>query len=293
MSQAFRNIGFIVKSGDPRVVALLATLVAHCRQRGLTVVVDHAAAKALPDAEFRGQDRETLAGHADLIVVVGGDGTMLNAARVVARRNVPLVGVNAGRLGFLTDLPASNAVTQLDGILNGRFHQEQRLLLDMRSAETAGLALNDIVVHKRDGGRMIEFETWVNGAFVCAHRADGVVVTTPTGSTAYALSAGGPILHPQLDAIAIVPICPHTLSDRPIVVGMESSVEIVLTSERGVGAQVTCDGQAGTKLPDGARVTIRRAKETLILLHPLDYDYFGILRTKLHWGRGQNKDIGR
>lgn len=293
MSQAFRNIGFIVKSGDPRVVALLAALVAHCRQRGLTVVVDHAAAKALPDAEFRGQDRETLAGHADLIVVVGGDGTMLNAARVVARRNVPLVGVNAGRLGFLTDLPASNAVTQLDGILNGRFHQEQRLLLDMRSAETAGLALNDIVVHKRDGGRMIEFETWVNGAFVCAHRADGVVVTTPTGSTAYALSAGGPILHPQLDAIAIVPICPHTLSDRPIVVGMESSVEIVLTSERGVGAQVTCDGQAGTKLPDGARVTIRRAKETLILLHPLDYDYFGILRTKLHWGRGQNKDIGR
>ncbi|HET9678988.1 MAG TPA: NAD(+)/NADH kinase, partial [Gammaproteobacteria bacterium] len=227
-----------------------------------------------------------------LLVVLGGDGTMLNAARALAGSGVPLVGINAGRLGFLTDLSAAEIPAHLDRILDGDYREERRALLRMQLGKTQCLAMNDVVVQKRDG-RMIEFETWVNGSFVCAHRADGIVIATPTGSTAYALSSGGPILNPGLDALVMVPICPHTLTDRPLVIDGNSRVEIVLGADRGMQAQVSCDGQSEVSVPDSERIVIQRADEYTVLLHPTGYDYFKTLRSKLHWGRDKEQDIGR
>lgn len=290
MATHFQTIALITKQGDRQLAPALTALLRHLESLGRSVLLDEAAAAL---AGRTGQPMESLAAEADLVVVLGGDGTMLKVARATAPHTPPLVGINAGRLGFLTDLPATEASHHLDRILAGEFQQENRSLLRMRMRDTTGLALNDVVVQKRDGGRMIEFETWVDGAFVCAHRADGIVITTPTGSTAYALSSGGPILQPGIDAIALVPICPHTLSDRPLVVDGNSRIDIVLAAGRGVEAQVTCDGQSGTELAAGGTVRVERAAERVSLLHPVDYDYFRILRGKLHWGRDKYSDRER
>lgn len=289
MQHDFRTIGLIAKAEESGLRDSLRALAAHLEGRGCRLLPETAAARLL---DRPGRALPDLLGEIDLAVVLGGDGTMLKAARAIAPRDIPMVGVNAGRLGFLADLPVSEAPERLDRILAGDYRVERRALLRMEAGASSGLALNDVVVQKRDGGRMIEFETWVDGVFVCAHRADGIVIATPTGSTAYALSSGGPILNPGLDALALVPICPHTLSDRPLVISGDSRVEIVLTGGD-VTAQATCDGQSGTALAGDARIAVQRAAERVTLLHPADYDYFRILRTKLHWGRGRNHDIGR
>lgn len=286
------------RESDPQVAGVIARLTELLVQAKVGVLLD--AALKLPAAGgVRVLSKPELAAQADLVIVVGGDGTLLKAAHAVADRPVPLVGVNLGKLGFLADITPERLQDDIAAILQGDCSREERLLLDscvLRAGESRSCtpALNDVVVQKADGGRLIEFETHVDGRFVCAHRADGIVVATPTGSTAYALSGGGPILHPGLDAIALVPICPHTLGDRPIVVSGGAEIEIVVTNTHSGRAQATWDGQQTQPLVAGDRVQVRRSQRKISFIHPHGYDYYKILRTKLHWGRtkqpAQDKD---
>jgi NAD+ kinase len=287
----FKRIGLIGRDRDGDIRAMLADLSDWLGARGCEVP------PALNDLSVRDEPSRLERAYADeapdLVIVVGGDGTLLNAARLLARHGIPLLGVNVGRLGFLADIPLGRMREGVADVLAGRFTEERRALLAgavhrQNGACPARLALNDVVMQKSESGRMIEFETHVDGSFVCTHRADGIIVATPTGSTAYALSGGGPILHPALDATALVPICPHTLSDRPIVVSSASKIEIVLTRGHGspVG-QASWDGQDWEPLALGDRVALERAEDAVRLLHPLDHDYYKTLRTKLHWGHGR------
>ena len=232
-------------------------------------------------------DREPLARQCDLAIVVGGDGTLLNAARSLADTGCAVLGVNLGRLGFLVDVSPDEMDMQIDRILGGNFIEEPRTLLHAavtRDGEPVdeSTALNDVIVHKKDIARMIELDTWIDGHFLNRNRSDGLIVATPTGSTAYALSGGGPILHPDLDAITLVPICPHTLSNRPIVINHDSCIEIVI-HEAALQAQISCDGQVTLTLDPGDRVTVRRHDHDLRLIHPPGHDYFDVLRRKLRW----------
>lgn len=296
MTTRFQQVGLLAKTGDARVAAAVAQCMNTLQEAGCDVLIGPNVHGLLGGGSEPPVPLEEIARRAQLLVVVGGDGTILAAARQLAGHAVPIVGVNAGRLGFLADLPADAVPRHLGAILDGAYVEEQRrvLKLDLDNS-TAGpvSALNDVVVQKHDHGRMIEFTTWVDGRFVCAHRADGLVIATPTGSTAYALSAGGPIMHPALDAITLVPICPHTLTDRPIVVSGSAQIEVRIEGHPPMGAQVTCDGQASRELGPGDTVRVALDANTISLLHPEDYDYFKILRNKLHWGRDQDSDIGR
>ena len=288
MSQLFSTVGILGRENDPQVSNTVAVLAGQLHAAGVKVLVDAALAAASAEAEILA--RETLCQRADLVMVVGGDGTLLKAAHAVAARPVPLVGINLGRLGFLADISPDAMADDVSAILRGEYQEEERLLLDaslIRDASNSPCApaLNDVVVQKSDGGRLIEFETHVDGHFVCAHRADGIIIATPTGSTAYALSGGGSILHPALDAITLVPICPHALGDRPIVVNGSSRIEIVLGGTHSGRAQVTCDGQHSQTLQIGDRVRVQRAAHGVRFIHPRGHDYYRILRTKLHWGQ--------
>ncbi|MGH8400715.1 MAG: NAD(+) kinase [Gammaproteobacteria bacterium] len=286
MSQAFASVGILGRAHDQQVTHTVATLAGQLRAAGVRVLVETSLS---PPSGVESLTREALCLRADLVMVVGGDGTLLKAAHAVAARPVPLVGINLGRLGFLADISPDAMADDVAAILRGDYQEEERLLLDailIRGADNmpCAPALNDVVVQKADAGRLIEFETHVDGHFVCAHRADGIIIATPTGSTAYALSGGGSILHPALDAVTLVPICPHALGDRPIVVDGSSQIEIVLSSTHGGRAQVTCDGQHSQALEVGDRVRVQRAARGIRFIHPRGHDYYRILRTKLHWG---------
>ena len=291
MSTAFSSVGLMGRESDPEVAKVAGRVVDLLADAKVQVRVDAALKLPLGAGGAKAVSRADIAAHSDLIIVVGGDGTLLKAAHAIAARPVPLVGVNLGKLGFLADITPEQLQEDIVAILKGEFSREERLLLDSCVQRDGGKqdctpALNDVVIQKSDGGRLIEFETHVDGHFVCAHRADGIIVATPTGSTAYALSGGGPILHPAMDAMLLVPICPHTLGDRPVVVAGGSRIEIVLTHHsHGGRAQVTWDGQRAEPLTMGERVQIKRADRRITFIHPRGYDYYKILRTKLHWGR--------
>jgi NAD+ kinase len=290
-SHSFTRIALVGRHEDPRVLQSMQGLAAQLRERGCVPIADIAS-----DLDFGSIDVERLperdfAANADLIVAVGGDGTMLYAARLATPGAVPLLGVNRGRLGFLADVSPREMRDRLDDVLEGRFVRESRALLRARlmhpeADNPTALALNDVVVQKWETGRMLDFETWIDGEYVNTHGGDGLVIATATGSTAYALSCGGPIIHPELDALVLVPICPHTLSDRPIVVRSTSSVEIRLVERPDTKAQVTCDGILLGDLEPGARLFIGPGEARVTLLHPRAHDYYRILRSKLHWGRG-------
>ncbi len=288
MSSPFSRIGLTGRTADPQVSDMVGRLAGHLTAAKVEVLVD--AALKVPAAGAKTLTLEELVTKADLLIVVGGDGTLLKAAHAVAARPIPLVGVNLGRLGFLADITPERVQDDMAAILKGDYSREERLMLDscvLRPEGPEGCmpALNDVVVQKADGGRLIEFETYVDGHFLCAYRADGIVVATPTGSTAYALSGGGPILHPAMDAIALVPICPHTLGDRPIVVSGGSTIEVRVGDTHGSRAQVTWDGQRARNLGKGEHVQVKRTAQRISFIHPRGYDYYTILRTKLHWGR--------
>jgi len=289
MTTRFSTIGLMGRESDPQVAQVVGRLVDLLRSAGVQVLLDQSL--GLKDAkEATALPRAELAKRAELLMVVGGDGTLLKAAHAVAARPIPLLGVNLGRLGFLADITPERLQDDVSAILKGDYTSEERLMLESSLVKSGGAtsgpaALNDVVVQKSDGGRLIEFETHVDGQFVCAYRADGLIVATPTGSTAYALSGGGPILHPAMDAMALVPICPHTLGDRPMVVAGGSRIEVVLGHTHGGRAQVTWDGQQAETLAVGERVQVQRAARRISFIHPRGYDYYKILRTKLHWGR--------
>jgi NAD+ kinase len=286
MPAAFKTVAVVGKSDATSLPDVLDQLVRTLRARGITILMDPptaGASRAQPDATL---EMAELPSRADLAVVVGGDGTLIASARLMAEKGVPLVGVNLGRLGFLTDIPADGLEAAIVSILEGEYIREQRTLLAgavRRGAQTlfSTLAMNDIVVSRGAMGSMIEFAVTVDGEFIYSLRADGLIVATPTGSTAYALSAGGPILHPALQAIALVPISPHTLSNRPIAIRGSSRVEVTLV--RGVDARANFDVQAYWQLEPGDVVSVSASERAAVLLHPKGYRYFSMLRQKLRW----------
>lgn len=290
MGNSFQHIGLIGKFGAPAVGSTLRRLVDYLQLRGLDIILDTSAAEHVPDLALTGVERPVLAQQCDLVIVVGGDGTILNAGRSLADAGVPLVGVNLGRLGFLADVSPDLMADQLNQILAGEYALEERALLHavvLRGDEVlhSSDALNDVVIHKWDIARMIELEVHIDGQLLNTQRSDGLIVSTPTGSTAYALSGGGPILHPTLDAIELVPICPHSLNNRPIVINDSCVVDIIVHDGNYTHAQVTCDGQVNFALLPADRVRISKKPRSLKLIHPPGYDYSEILRRKFGWGK--------
>jgi NAD+ kinase len=292
MPREFNTIALWGRLGEQSVAEPARQVLAHLRKRGITVL---AATTSDAAHELDGAmhiDEHELATRAELVVAIGGDGTLLHAARNVAARNVPLVGINRGRLGFLTDVSPEHMLDALDAILAGEYLSDRRLMLAARldhSKDAELFALNDIVLQKGDTGRLLDFTTNVDDVYVNTHRGDGLIVATPTGSTAYALSCSGPIIQPNVDALVMVPICPHTLSDRPLVLPSASTIRVTLDNAGGSEAHVVCDGEPLARMGAADVLTISLAKQAVTLLHPLDYNYYELLRSKLNWGRA-NRD---
>ena len=272
MGSEFKKVLILGRRTDSRVTEPMATLVEHLTKAGIDVLQDENAAAA------------------DLVIAIGGDGTMLYAGSKVRDHNVPLLGINRGRLGFLADVTPDEMLSSVDHILAGDYLIEARLLLNAElqrsdGESVHGVAFNDVVLQRTHAGRMVDFQTSVAGQFVNTHSGDGLIVATPTGSTAYALSCGGPIVEPQLDALVVVTLCPHTLKDRPIVIAANQQIEIRLLEREDTGAGVAVDGHAMGPLEPGDTLTITAAEQRVRLIHPPGYDFYGILRSKLLWGR--------
>jgi len=294
MSAAEQACALIGRFAEPRIAESAAVAVAALRRRHFEVLVAAEEPAADRPANTTAVPRAQLAARARFMVAVGGDGTLLQAARLVVGREVPLLGINRGRLGFLTDVLPQDVAASIDAVLDERCASDRRPLLEARLIAAAGpvlrlLALNDVVLLRRDTGRMLDFETSVDGRSVNTHRGDGLVVATATGSTAYALACGGPIIDPRLNVLVMAPICPHSLTDRPIVVSGDARIEI-RSLDRGLGqAEVTCDGAPLGDMKPSDRLEIDTSGGSITLLHPPGYDYFRLLRSKLRWGRGEDR----
>jgi NAD+ kinase len=288
MASVFATIGLISRRDSPEILDSVVAVHECLEAQGGDVVVEDVTARTLPG--FRGQvaSRAKLGKRCDLIVVVGGDGSLLGVARDLAHFGVPVLGVNRGGLGFLADIPPDQIDTRLPAVLAGGFTTEDHFLLDARVVHEGkqigrSAALNDVVVHLGAMARMMEFSLWVDGEFVYDQRSDGLIVASPTGSTAYSLSAGGPIMHPSLDAIVIVPMFPHTLTSRPLVVRGQSEIRIVMGDEGSTDGKVSCDSQVDFTLHAGAEVNIRKYQTPLRLIYPMDHSFYDSCRSKLDW----------
>jgi NAD+ kinase len=287
-AQACALIG---RFSDARVAESALILLPHLKKRGVRALLPESDPLDAPAELVTRVPEGEIAERADLVVAIGGDGTLLYAARLVAHRGVPLIGINRGRLGFLTDVLPQDMLSSVDAALEGRCEPDQRSLLEARligagGTTTRALALNDVVLQKWQTGRMLDFETWIDNAYVNTHGGDGLVIASSTGSTAYALSCGGPIVAPHLDVLVVAPICPHTLSDRPIVVSARSVIAVKLIDRPDTRAQVTCDGVPLGELQPGDRLEVHPTAQKITLLHPQKFEYYRLLRSKLHWGRG-------
>lgn len=287
MSQMFQRVGLVGRSRQEGLQGVVDELIALLRDRGITVMLeDRLGAVATEDCPLLSRDE--IGERADLVIVIGGDGSLLSAARTLARYNTPVLGINRGRLGFLTDISPDELSQQVPSVLDGDYAEENRFLLDVtvdRDGKSIAHAdaLNDVVVNSGTSAQMIEFELSIDGEFVYRQRADGLIVSTPTGSTAYALSGGGPIMHPSLDAIVLVPMFPHALSSRPIVVQGSSEIRLDVLARNRIHPPVTCDGQVNMTARPGDAVVIRKKPERLTLLHPLGHSFYASCRDKLHW----------
>lgn len=295
-----QSVALVGRQESPEAADSVAALAAFFQAHGVAVLVETETVIQAEQLLGRGglgqvacADFAQIGKQADLVVVVGGDGTMLHAARQLVRYDKPLVGINQGRLGFMTDIARSGMIEAMTQLMAGQFVPEERLLLDTEVVfggasatwqPQENLAFNDVVIDKGATGRMIEFELRVDDEFIYSARADGLIICTPTGSTAYALSANGPILHPKLSGIALVPLCPHALSNRPIT--LPDSVKIEVKLVQGVNARAHFDGQETVDLMPGDSVRLVRSPHRVRLLHPPGYSYFAMLRQKLHWSEG-------
>jgi len=288
MKFPFQNVALIGKHKAPEIAEPLLRLAGFLSSRGLNVVVDSLTAEQIASCPYPAMNLNEMAHAVDLAIVIGGDGTMLNIARTLSPHQIPLVGVNQGRLGFLTDLTLENMQDSMAAMLDGQFVTEQRLLLSARVLRGdievfSGLAFNEVAVHRNHASSMVEFEVRIDGEYLYNQRADGLIVSTPTGSTAYAMSAGGPILHPSLDALELVPVCPHTLSNRPIVVKGSSVLEILM--HRTGDIRVRFDSHTNYDLELHDKIVVTRHPEPACLLHPVGHSYYHTLREKLLWNQ--------
>jgi len=284
----FSKIGIISKPDDPAIAATVLSLYQYLQSKSLEIYVDDVSASFLTSELITASNLDDIGSSSQLVIVVGGDGTILHAAHNLIQKEIPLLGINLGRLGFLAEISPDEIEKELDQILSGDYKESGRMVLQaslIRDGKTIGScsAVNDVVVHAKQMVRMIELESRVNDKHVNTLRADGYIVATPTGSTAYALSGGGPILHPSIDALVLVPICPHTLSNRPIVVDADSRVEILLSEENRHTALASIDGQIDMDFMPGDTIVIEKSKHALHLIQPKNYDYFDVLRVKLRW----------
>ncbi len=283
----FSKVGLISKSNDLSVSETLNNVYNLLQNKGLEVLLD-TSTRGLLGGPIT-VDIETIAQECDLAVVIGGDGTLLRAAREMVNADVPLIGVNRGRLGFLVDVSPEDGLHELVDIIDGDYLLEERQMLNCwltRSGEIVhqALAFNDMVMRTKNVLQIIEFEIAINGSFVLSQRADGVIVASPSGSTAYSLSSGGPIINPNVPAVVVQPICPHTLSSRPLVVNADSEISVLVTEKKTVHAQMVCDGQVYNDLQNDDIIEVRQHEKAIRILHPSNYDYHAILREKLKWG---------
>lgn len=283
---SFRNIGLMGRPGNVAVADTLQDVHLFLAEQGCHVIYDEDTARLTGRGDLQVCTRQDLGEACDLVIVVGGDGSLLHAARTLARSSVPVLGINRGHLGFLTDIAPSEIRDKVAAVLKGHYVEDKRFLISaevMRDGQISGemLALNDVILHTGTTVHMIEFALHVEGHFVYQLRSDGLIVCTPTGSTAYALSGGGPILHPRLDAIGLVPMHPHLLSSRPIVVDGNSEIKIHVLSD--IPPRVSADGQPGQMLEAGDWLYVRKHPFKLRLLHPPGHDFYEACRTKLGW----------
>jgi NAD+ kinase len=285
---SFKSVGLLARRGNRSIVESVASLEQFLRGRGLDIVVETATASMLPGCPHRVAERKALGGLCDLLIVVGGDGSLLGVARDLAASQVPVIGVNRGGLGFLADISPDQIETKIGAVLDGEYTVDHRFLLDaavMRNGQYRGgsPALNDVVVHAGTMSRMMELALHIDEKFVYDQRSDGLIVASPTGSTAYALSAGGPIMHPNLDAIVVVPMFPHTLTSRPLVVPGASAIKIVIGPATSANPQVSCDSQVDMPVEAGDEVHIRKYAHSLKLLYPREHSFYEACRSKLDW----------
>lgn len=289
MPSLFPRIGLIGKPGDPGVVGTLKELHRLLKYRGHEVLIDNRSQDL--SADVKRLHIDDLAGHCDLLIVIGGDGTFLMAARTAADFDIPIVGVNLGRLGFLVDISPEQLASRLEPILDGHYKTDERCLLQAEIIRDGQVihrqtAVNEVVIHRWVTPSMIEIVTTIDGIYLNTQRSDGVIIATPTGSTAYSLSAGGPILHPALNALVLVPLNPHTLSNRPIVISDDAEIEIRFNQTRQINALVTCDHLEIPDVSIGDKIVIKKADKPIRILHPEHHDFFNILRSKLNWSGG-------
>jgi len=287
---SFKCIGLMGRFNSEQAKHTAVRLLDFFNSSGIDVIVSDSVAECLPEQHLTRMHASQLGAHCDLAVVIGGDGSMLGAARAVVDYNVPLLGINRGRLGFLTDIMPDEVEEKVGEVLAGDYVSESRFLLEMaviREGQeiSAGSAVNDVVLHPGRSAHMIEFELYIDGHFVYSQSSDGLIVSTPTGSTAYALSGGGPLMHPTLDAIGLVPLNPHTLSSRPIVVTGDSVIKLTIGDRNNEVLNVTCDGQSDEIARAGDEVIVRKKAGALTLIHPKDHSYYQACRSKLGWGQ--------
>jgi NAD+ kinase len=285
----FKRIGLVGRPDHSGVVDSLQRLLALLATKELTVVLDDITARLIYSSGQQVCKREELSNHCDLVIVVGGDGSMLNVAKYVAADQVPVIGINRGRLGFLTDISPDDIEARVEDVLSGNYHVESRFLLEVAirredGLESLGCALNDVVLHPGQAAQMIEFELFVDDKFVYSQQSDGLIVATPTGSTAYSLSAGGPIMHPDLNAVVLVPMYPHSLNSRPIVVDGDSEIRLVVAAKGSLQPQLSCDGEVRYTASAGDEIVVSKKELALQLVHPLDHSFYQACRSKLGWG---------
>ncbi len=287
MTTVFKNVGVVGRSDPEKISLVLSDVVSYLTERSLGVMVVDTLEKSVEGiSEFF--SIEEIGAKADLVVVVGGDGSLLQAARTLALFDTPVIGVNRGRLGFLADINPDDISNQLSAVLEGEFTREKRFLLNTSVSHNEEVvssadALNDVVVNSGTSAQMIELELYIDGIFVYRQRSDGLIVSSPTGSTAYSLSGGGPIMHPTLDAMLLVPMYPHALSSRPIVIDGNSEIRIDLIERNEIESPVTCDGQVKLMAKPGDTVYVRKKPEELTLLHPNGHNFYASCRDKLRW----------
>ena len=289
MSNLYQTIGLIGKPNHEGATATIEALHQYLTDQGYQVLVENSVAQSVDINNIATASLTGIGEQADLAIVIGGDGYMLGAARVLSCYNVGVIGVNRGNLGFLTDLSPDDLITPLDAILKGKSRVEQRFIIEAEvyrhgKLKSSNSAVNEAVLHAGKVANMIEFEVYIDDCFMFSQRSDGLIVSTPTGSTAYSMSAGGPILTPNLNALSLVPMFPHTLTSRPIVVDGNSEIKLKLANENYENLQVSCDGHVILAVMPGDEVIIKKSEFTLRLIHPLDHDYFNVLRNKLGWG---------
>lgn len=285
----FSTIGLIGRPGSTQVVDSLNILYHFLLAKGISVFLETETAALLERTPESTCDRDSLGKRCDLVIVVGGDGSMLGAARTLCNDTVPVLGINRGNLGFLTDILPDEIEQKVAQVLAGEYVREERFLLDAFIFRDGKLidkadAMNEVVIHRGTSLRMIEFALEINQQFVYSQHSDGLIVSTPTGSTAYSLSGGGPILHPALDAVSLVPMFPHTLTSRPLVVGGGSMIKVTMGDYQGGQPQLSCDGQTHIGLHEGDEIHITKKPHTLSLIHPCHHDFYETCRTKLGWG---------